>query len=345
MAGASAAPAILFERQPMVRISSFGILASLALVSGCDSFKSVKTTKQPSEKGMATLICNVPASKSEIVDSLACNTHGIAIGSIAKTEQQTAILRYADYTLGNVRKIAEIGDEAFYALSFFKHGQKLITCGLSGSLSVYDMTSMKLDKSFPVDSGEPINAIDVTGSIAGIVGDGKRAHLVDLDKVTSISVPGGKYPYKSCCFSPDGSYLLIADLAGSVRKLDVKTGSELGKFTSVSQVVSVAVSSDGKQLAIASPLGLVTTYDAHSYSKILQDNLADSISSIAYLPKRGHLAVCHSSGVSLLEATSLKVLDVLKKSSANSRLMKVSADGGIIAVAYDDSTIGIWTLD
>lgn len=136
-----------------------------------------------------------------------------------------------------------------------------VTNGGSGTVSIYDVVNVRLDRELPVG----LNPVAVTPSPTrnevyvvneGAPGGEGSVSIIDAEKNTVVAtIPVGTQPV-ALALSPDGTRAYVANSgSNSVSVLDLETRREIAIIGAGEQPVSLRVSPDDKTLVVANRVG------------------------------------------------------------------------------------------
>lgn len=136
-----------------------------------------------------------------------------------------------------------------------------VTNGGSGTVSIYDVVNVRLDRELPVGQNPVAVAASLTRNEVYVVNKGSSSgsgsvSIIDADHNRVVStIPVGGQPV-ALALNPDGTRAYVANSASnSVSVLDLKTRRELAVLGSGEEPVALRVSPDNKTLAVANRKG------------------------------------------------------------------------------------------
>ncbi len=245
-------------------------------------------------------------------------------GSVFALGGQTGRVRLLDLRSGQVRSFAGRHDGSLLRATFTTDGATLVTSGNDGQVIVWDVDRGRVSERFTGHSGE-IWGLDVTA-------DGRTL-------VTSAS---------------DGR-AIVWDLAGD-RRLDRRftAGASLDTSSRAAWYVidvtrGVAVSPDGRTLAVTQPGGAVDLIDTGTPTRrrTLQA-MPGFAASVAFSPDGRLLAVAGKDGrITLWNARTLRSEGELRGLRADSQALAFSPDGRLLAAAeafFQPPRMRVWDV-
>lgn len=171
-------------------------------------------------------------------------------------------------------------------------------------------------------------------------------HLWDVSTRTVIrSLKGHTAEISSLAFSPDGKSLASGSYDNAVLLWDVSSGQIVQNLTAHGDYVNgVAFSPDGEKIASASNDKTVIIWDAGTGQKLLTLNGADNFTSVAFSPDGKTLASANVLEVYAWDATTGKVLQLLKGHTKSVDKLVFSIDGKSLITGSIDTTVRKWDL-
>lgn len=138
----------------------------------------------------------------------------------------------------------------------------------SGKVFFYNLQRGRPRGSSPAGSRRVTSvAISEDGSIAVSGNDAGDLTLYDLSEGSALAAPLGRADdtVTGLAFSPNGRVLYVLDRSGNVTRFNPQTKDRLDSFRSgISSAQVLAVSSDGRLLAVGGASGKVAVFDAES---------------------------------------------------------------------------------
>jgi WD40 repeat protein len=203
------------------------------------------------------------------------------------------------------------------------------------------------------------------GSVNGVAfsPDGKQLAAVAADESvllwdTAIGkearvLQGRGFPmggYSSVAYSPDGGILAAASESNACVDLwDPRSGAKLHTMNSTGrgQVLSVAFSLDGTQLATAGQTAIVEVWNIASLKEPMPSFLmletTSAVAGVAFGPGGKHLATANRDHtIQVWDLGARKVVHTLKGHVGPVNGVAFSSDGMRLASASDDGTVKLW---
>jgi WD40 repeat protein len=171
-------------------------------------------------------------------------------------------------------------------------------------------------------------------------------HVWDVAKRTVLrSLKNHTAEVSSLAFSPDGKLLASGGYDNAVIIWDVSTGEILQSLKSHSDYVNgVAFSPDGKKLASASNDHTVILWDVGTGHETLILKGEDNFTSVAFSPDGKTLASANVLDVTLWDANTGKVLQILTGHSRSVDKLVFTKDVKSLITGSVDSTVRKWDL-
>jgi WD40 repeat protein len=192
--------------------------------------------------------------------------------------------------------------------------------------------------------------------------DGRRLAVVchedvqiwDAQAGTEVrSLSGHKDLVAGAAFTPDGRQVVSASLDGEVRFWDAETGALRRTLNAPAGVVVLALSRDGKRLALADTRRVVTVWDAAAGKQLLALPAQPAlITSVAFSPDGAHLAVGRQIDgrtlgqptAALWEVATGKQALAFAAQYASTLALAFSPKGGCLAVGSLDHRVRVFDV-
>jgi len=161
--------------------------------------------------------------------------------------------------------------------------------------------------------------------------------------VCRIEVPGEKIV--ACPrFSPDSAQLITAHIDGSCRRIDLATGRELSRYQAAANVYALAVSEDGRTIALGFQGGMVQLWDVASGIKVRTlSGWHATVWGLAFSPDGTRLAVGSQDRVArIFNFKTGDELLQLRKHSGTVMSLAWSPDGRFLATGGYDQRVYVW---
>ena len=169
------------------------------------------------------------------------------------------------------------------------------------------------------------------------------ARAIDGSMVCRIEVPGEKIV--ACPrFSPDSAQLITAHIDGSCRRIDLATGRELSRYQAAANVYALAVSEDGRTIALGFQGGMVQLWDVASGIKVRTlSGWHATVWGLAFSPDGTRLAVGSQDRVArIFNFKTGDELLQLRKHSGTVMSLAWSPDGRFLATGGYDQRVYVW---
>jgi len=235
-----------------------------------------------------------------------------------------------------------------YTVTFSPDGRTLAAGGAGRALGLWDVTTGKEIRQFPV-RGQP--------RAAAFSPDGKTIAATGNSAVNLFDVATGKelrqfvgHPSRATdvVFSPDGKTLAsTGGFDNTVRLWDVATGKELRRLAGhANQTHRAAFSPDGKVLATVSDDRSVHLWDPATGKGLRQlAGHRGKVSSVAFAPDGKALATGSEDGtIRLWDPATGRVIRVLGGELENVNSVAFSPDGTLLASGSGDATVRLWDV-
>ena len=257
---------------------------------------------------------------------------------------------------------ASAQEQIVEGLQFTPDGTRLVSAVSTGTAEVWDLAAnqgsptLRLTATLPVDDRGGTIAISPDGQLIAmenLINGAPSLQLWRLNGTLDVTVPYQQAAIDALAFSPDGSLLAAGYVTGIVRLWDVASKSPTFVVTlsgHTDQVTVVAFSPDGKTLAtgdddhsVALWNVLVNTVDGYNdHATALAFNPAGTLLAVASMPDG-------KAGVTLYTVPGKRRVASLVGSALTAAYVTAvafSPDGGMLAVAYDDSrdTVQLWDV-
>lgn len=184
--------------------------------------------------------------------------------------------------------------------------------------------------------------------VATSAADGLRVWDVEARRERlSVLVDGG--PPLRCAFSPDGTSIAIATFGGTVRRVDLASGRDVGFGVENAPLPGVLVndfafSRDGRRLATAGPDGALGSWDVASGAGGPLWRGSDALTHVALSTDGARVATVAESGMVVLIEAAPRVATELPGHRGHINAIAFSPDGRLIATCGSDRYTRIWDV-
>jgi WD40 repeat protein len=239
-------------------------------------------------------------------------------------------------------------------LAFSPDSQSLVSCGASGTITLWDLTTRPLvGKPLGGDAGA-VNSVAFSPDGQMLAAGGADGAITLWDVATRQLVgdllSGGAGEVYGIAFSPHGQSLAAGAADGTITLWDVTTREPLGNPLGghAGAVNSVAFSSDGNTLASGGDDSKAVLWDVGQDSQLgssLPGSLA-TVGSVAFSPDGGLLAWGSDNGVIVLWDTQDDHERARFETPGATAVQSVafSPDGRTLATGADDGTLIVWDV-
>jgi RNA polymerase sigma factor (sigma-70 family) len=214
---------------------------------------------------------------------------------------------------------------------------KIVATAGTDIVRVWNSSTGKEIRSFS-DTGHGVSGVNLSADatrLATVGRDGKvRLRDVATGKDLFQFDPAVAGPVTKTFFSPDGKVLLVVGEKSDVSLWNVESGKRLRTLTGENpHVLAVALSMDGKQLAMSEGDGNIRLWDVASgqprtWRKNRAVLKADPAGALAFSPDGQYLASGHAQATRIWELASGEIVQAIKRTGA----FAFSADGRALAV-------------
>ncbi len=176
----------------------------------------------------------------------------------------------------------------------------------------------------------------------------KTVRIAETARDPGLRRLGGHAGRVAAVLSRDGKFLASADVRGSVRLWDMKSGEVRQEWTDhQGQVLSLAFSPDGSQLASGGVDGTVRLRDTHTdQSRILAEGAAGGTARGIDISPDGTLVgiACLDDVFRILKIEDGTLVTKIPTGGCDAICLRFLADGHSVAVIPRDRTIRLWDL-
>jgi WD40 repeat protein len=285
----------------------------------------------------------------------ACGSSAGAQGTPTNTPQPTATATPAGPTLTTAQLTYTGHGKAVIGAAWSPDGKRIASCGVDGSVQVWDAHNGKTLWKSTVASFAFACAWSPDGQ--RIAAGGTQGTLVILDAATgnqAASLSGQSGAIEGVAWSPDGKHIVSGSQDHTAVVWDAHSGTSLLTYTGHSDSVErVAWSPDGKRIASASYDQTVQVWDAQSGKTLLTYKGHQApVWAVAWSPDGKRIAsgtgaagihgpVTSDNSVQVWDAQSGKTLLTVADASGQSYAVAWSPDGKRIA-SGDGQSVRVW---
>jgi WD40 repeat protein len=262
------------------------------------------------------------------------------------------------WNLGAPERVEAPGDDADMpsAVRFAAGGQRLLVGGQGGEVRMHALPSGSLLSRHPARHSwlvarsifEATIASDRAGRVAVVGGDGIQVFRPAASSKETGHLGPPRFPVGPLAVSPGGSTAFVSRfISGDVLVFDVEHKKQIARFSTGRGIADLAVSPDGRTLAVAGPAG-VSFWDTRSYRHLHRDIRNAGYGKLAYSPDGKQLVVSrgdlYDSGarVSVYRAADGHRLGDLAVTTTRVHDIAFSDDGNTIATANDEGGLELW---
>jgi WD40 repeat protein/tRNA A-37 threonylcarbamoyl transferase component Bud32 len=276
-------------------------------------------------------------------------------GQVVFTEDPEGKSRFWDAATGEPRgEPIPVGESwtGFWSYDWTADGKRLLVAGTATSITVCDVATGKVVRTFPVDAeGKGVLAVSPDGKWCAHPVAGGAIKVRDVATGAELRTIGGLEDRIQCLvFSPDGSRLLGADKSGMLKLWDVATWREVAATRlSDIHIMRIRFSPDGKRLAVVghhpqSPSGEVRALDAESGREVLSlKGHTLVVYDGAFSPDGQRLATCsRDRTIRLWDLAAGQEILTLQGHTLAVHSLRFVSDGHRLISASADRTVRIW---
>jgi RNA polymerase sigma factor (sigma-70 family) len=282
-------------------------------------------------------------------------------GKLAATAGGDGTIRLWDLNTGKpVRSWQADQMGSVLTVAFTPDGRSLLACGWAGTLRLWDVaTGAEVRRYRDEKKFIRFAALSPDGKLVASSGaDGIAILLQETATGKPVREIAGHISYLGrLTFSPDGRRLVsTADIHSdgrqtfddrSVRVWDVASGRLVQKIEGVRPHGTVAVSPDGRVLAVGGTWGQETTNSVRFWDlatgKELEDRRLPGTSAVAFSPD-GRSVAAADRDVRVIEAATGKVVQTFVSGAGTVNGLTFTSDGKRLISAHDDGTALVWDL-
>ena len=162
--------------------------------------------------------------------------------------------------------------------------------------------------------------------------------------MTSFLPEGHTDLVNSLSYSPDGRKLVSGSKDGTVRLLDLESGSSCVLGDGLGSVTSVSYSSDGRQVACGSSKGIVKIWDLKSGNSSILDDYSDGVTSVLFSPDSNRIASGSYDGKVKIRDIERGTERELNGQSSGVFSLSYSPDGRLLASGSNRGKVQVWDL-
>lgn len=302
--------------------------------------------------------------------------HTNVVTSVAVSpDGRTALTGSADYTLRlwDLQSGLELqrftGHSGWiFDVKFTPDGQRAVSVSTDTTARVWDIVPGNLIRRFTMDALPPIYAVDISGD-GSLALSGHEKNFVALWNVStgqmirrlSFENAASTAAVYAVALSRDGTRAAAGDLDGHVMLWDTASGEILRHFDAANDVLALAFSPDGTQIALATgdpkqtrpgSNNTVSVWDITSGTEIRRiEGLQASVWSVAFSPDGrkivsglGNLLDVEANPIRLWDKNSGVELMGFKGHSGKVSSVVFSPDGLYILSGSDDATARLWSV-
>jgi WD40 repeat protein len=232
------------------------------------------------------------------------------------------------------------------SVAYAPDGRTLVTGGFEGAVRLWDAAKGTSRELLPAHT-QPVTAVAVSpnGRIIASRGRDRLVHLWDAATHKLLrELPCARSMTGSLAFSPDSAILVVASGDAGVQLWDVERATLTAEFPDPDYTWSVALSADGRTLAIGSANGEVRLYDRASMQ--LRGVLLGhegGIRTMSFSPDGRTLATgSDDRTVRLWHIPTAQPLLVLRGHQEKVFAVQFSRDGRVLASGSQDGTVRLW---
>jgi WD40 repeat protein len=232
------------------------------------------------------------------------------------------------------------------AVAFSPNGEHLAAVGYDGSLvRVWDVKDWKVrgelrDGARAIAFDPTSNHLLLVASRSDRVGS---ASLTDLERRTPVKWHNITR-VKKAAFSADGNYLAtVDDLSAWVWRFNEEEHwQEISRIPHQGRVTAVAISRDGKALAVASKDGTARVWSMATQAEIARLTHDSIVSDVAFSADGKYLATAGQDRTARLWEPVIKQLSPRLHHPSEVKAVAFAPDGKFLASASNDGRVRIW---
>ena len=288
-----------------------------------------------------------PAGHADEAWSVAFSPDSMVLASGSDDSDERRTIKLWDVATGREVRGWYADDGTVSALAFHPSGQVLASGHLgTGEVRLWDPTSGRR-LAVLTGHGDSVRtlAFSPDGTVLATAGSDRTVRLWDAGTWTCRRVMTGHTDtVRYLAFNPSGTHLATVANDKTVKVWDISSGVAESHFPWHEKIAAVSYAPDGRSLAMADELGLITLWDSASSSRIQTiDSDDEELRCLIFSPDGEALATAgRSHKIRLWDPVTAQELLTLEGHKAQVNALSFSPDGSVLASCSHDGAVRLW---